>query len=158
MNRGYCLMLLLLSVLPVQAADWTSKDLDTLLYHAQRYGDTVERRENKARAREALFARGADSLRFLMEQMHIENLWIRLLAQELTFQLDADEAIAVLAAFIDAEHQTTRRVAIFLKRKTYRSGYALASRHAQHQPLPLTTVLLTKRWQPACLVIQVLSL
>ena len=95
------------------AADLKSAPMDELVYHAQRYGNTAERREMKAHARDELFARGADSLRYLMGQVHIENVMVQVLTQQIVEQLKAEEAAPVLLDFLDDPRARTRKLAAF---------------------------------------------
>ena len=110
--------LFLLFLLPAVLAaggttDLKSAPMDELVYHAQRYGNTAERREMKARAREELFTRGADSLRYLMGQVHIENVMVQVLTQQIVEQLKAEEAAPVLLDFLDNPRARTRKLAAY---------------------------------------------
>ena len=96
-----------------QEFDASSASLDDLLFHAQRYATTPEKAERKRAAREEFQSRGAESLRYLMSRIHIENIWIYLLAEEVRRELEADVAVPVLLEFLDAEHDRTRRLAVF---------------------------------------------
>jgi HEAT repeat protein len=88
--------------------------LDDLLWHAQRYGSTELKRENKRLAREELFARGPDALAYLMEHVHVRNVWIRILAQDLVRKHEGAACAPVLLRFLTAEREETRRFAAYL--------------------------------------------
>lgn len=86
---------------------------DELIFDAQRYGNTAEKREAKRVAREGLFARGPDALREVMQRVHYENVMIGVLAQEMVERMGPSEAAPVLAEFLDSPHARTRRIAVF---------------------------------------------
>ena len=86
---------------------------DELLFHAQRYGTTELKRETKRAASQELYDRGAESLRYLMDHIHIKNIWIRILAQQMVERLDDEEAAPVLLEFLESEHEDTRKFAVY---------------------------------------------
>lgn len=86
---------------------------DQLLFAAQRYGNTVEKRDQKHAAHDELFARRAESLKFLMGKVSIENIGIQGLVQELVENLKPEESAPVLAGFLAAEDPKTRKVAAY---------------------------------------------
>jgi HEAT repeat protein len=86
---------------------------DELLIHAQRYGTTGEKRKEKEKAREELFRRKTESLAYLVDHLHIENLWIRLLTQELVQQLGAEEAVPVLERGLGSLEPRTRKYCVY---------------------------------------------
>jgi HEAT repeat protein len=90
-----------------------SVSYDALIFDAQRYGNTPEKREAKRIAREELFARGPDALREVMQRVHYENVMMGVLAQEMVEQMEPAEAAPVLAEFLDSPHARTRRIAVF---------------------------------------------
>jgi len=108
------------------AFDPAVADFDALLLHATRYGNTPEKRAQKEAAREELFARGGDSLRGLMQQVHLENIEIHSLADQLVVKLEAEESAAVLVEFLDSEHERTRRLAAYFLGYHVTPGYAEA--------------------------------
>ncbi len=116
------LLLVMLLTLNGQASD---PPFDEWLRQVQRYGDTEERRQSKAEAREQFLEHGGASLRYLMDHIHIENLWIRILAQELVVQLEAEEALPVLAAALDSPNESTHRYALYFM-GFYTNVWALA--------------------------------
>lgn len=80
---------------------------------AVRYGTTLEKRERKRAARDELFARGGEALREVMRRVHIKNVMLGVLAQEMVEKLPPDEAAAVLVEFLDSPNADTRRMAAF---------------------------------------------
>lgn len=90
-------------------------DFDALLYRATRYGNTEQRRQEKEAARETLFALGPVALREVMARAHVENLMLHVLALELvTDRVPAESGAPVLAAFLSAPQEQTRRIAAYL--------------------------------------------
>ena len=86
---------------------------EELIFDAQRYGNTPEKREAKRVAREELFARGPDALREVMQRVHLENVMIGVLAQEMVEQMDPEKTAPVLLEFVESTNARTRRVAVF---------------------------------------------
>lgn len=86
---------------------------DQLIFNLQRYGNTAEKREEKAKAREELFARGPGGLRVLMKNVHLENVMIAVVAEEMVRAMDTQKVAAVLADFLDDEHPRTRKLAVY---------------------------------------------
>ena len=86
---------------------------DQLIFNIQRYGNTPEKREAKAISREKLFARGAEGLRLMMQKVHLENVMIAVIAEEMVRSMDAQKVAAVLAEFLDDEHPRTRKLAAY---------------------------------------------
>jgi HEAT repeat protein len=86
---------------------------DELLQKAVRYGDTAEKRAEKAKARAELFAGGPAALDGVMARIHIENVMISVLAQELVEKMDAAAAVPVLLAHTKAERSVTRKMAAY---------------------------------------------
>jgi hypothetical protein len=93
--------------------DATKATMEELLPVAVRYGDTQERRDLKELARQEIVSRKPVSFRYLMTQIHLENVGIQVLAQEMVDQMTADDAVPVLLDFVGAEHPDTRRAAAF---------------------------------------------
>ena len=103
----------------------TNASMEELLSHAQRYGSTVEKRERRQSAREELFSRGAETLTYLMANIHIDNIAIHLLADEMVRnRLDPEDAVPVLLDALESEHDRTRKIA------AYFLGFCDASQHA----------------------------
>jgi HEAT repeat protein len=100
-------------VLACGAASAQAPAFDEMLVQAVRYGDTAEKRAQKAAAREALIAGGAASLSNAMAKIHIENVMISVLAQELVERLDADAAVPVLLGFAKSDRPVTRKMAAY---------------------------------------------
>lgn len=86
---------------------------DDLIFHAQRYGNTKEKRADKAEAEKELFARGPESLRQLMAKIHFENVGIAVLAQNMVLQMDTQAVAQVLAEFLGASEPAARKMAAF---------------------------------------------
>jgi HEAT repeat protein len=98
---------------PDNLPDPQAATFDDLLFHAQRYASTTGKLARKAAARAELFARGTNSLAFLLDRIHIENVAIPVLTQELLEKLPPAEAAPVLLRFIDDERPRVRRLAIY---------------------------------------------
>ncbi len=86
---------------------------DELFFHMQRYATTDTKKEHKKIAREELFSRKSDGLRYLINHVHIENMWFRIYAQQLVQQLEAEEAVPVLMECLDAVSPNTRKYAAY---------------------------------------------
>ena len=95
------------------ALDVETATFDELFFHAQRYGTTAEKRAAKRVAQQELLARGPEALQYLMEHVHIENVWGCILVERLILKLDKEEAAAGLLAFVNDEQPVTRRFAIY---------------------------------------------
>lgn len=86
---------------------------DELIFDIQRYGNTPEKREAKARAREELFARGPDGLRVVMTYVHLENVAIGVTAENMVREMDTQKVAAVLSEFLNDGHPKTRKLAAY---------------------------------------------
>jgi HEAT repeat protein len=86
---------------------------DESIFDIQRYGNTPEKREAKAKARDELLARGPDSLREMMKRVHIENVAITVVAEEMVRTMDTQKVAAVLVEFLGDEHPRTRKLAAY---------------------------------------------
>lgn len=114
MKKLLALLLVLGSALGARADITTNASYDELLYAATRYGNTETRRAEKAEAREELFRRGADSLREIMDRIHVENVMLSVLAMEMVHdQIPATNGRPVLMGYLDHERPETRRAAIY---------------------------------------------
>lgn len=91
----------------------SAADMDTLLFHAQRYGSTARKRSDKKIAREELFDRGAKSLDYLMSRVHIRNFWIHDLIGQLVSRLDKKEGVPVLLSYLRHEIPDQRKYAVY---------------------------------------------
>lgn len=89
--------------------EMTAASFETLLVHVQTVGSTAAKRERKRLAREELFRREARSLRYLMDNVHIENGWITILAENLVRRLPAEAAVPVLLDSLVAPRSRTRK-------------------------------------------------
>jgi HEAT repeat protein len=98
--------------------------LDEVMFHAQRYGNTEERRERKELAKNELQARGTESLRYLVAHSHVENIWFGVYARHLIDKLNADEAAEVLLELLDSPEPKVKKQAIFLL------GFHMTPEHA----------------------------
>ncbi|MFH0953830.1 MAG: HEAT repeat domain-containing protein [Verrucomicrobiota bacterium] len=103
---------------------------DELIFHAQRYANTPEKRSCKDQALGLVRSGGTESLRNLMGKAHLENIGIGELIRDMVEKLPASESAPVLAACLDAERPRTRRVAAFFL------GYHPTPEHAD-RILPL---------------------
>ncbi len=86
---------------------------DELIFSLQRYGNTPEKREAKARSREILVRRGPDALRLLMGRVHLENVMIAVEAENMVRTMDPRKVAAVLAEFLGDGHPQTRKLAAY---------------------------------------------
>ena len=83
--------------------DAASATFEELILHAHRYGTTKGKRENRKRASRELYARGVDSLRYLMENAHLKNDAVSMFDSKLVREhLTGPEAADVLLDFLDA--------------------------------------------------------
>lgn len=121
MTRRSSFVLVLLLVLehawgtPSRAADFDPKtaSMDDLVARVSRNGNTEERRAAKDQARQEIYARKEVAFRYLMERVHLDNVGLQVLAQEMIDQMTADEAAPVLLDFVHAENPDTQRIAVF---------------------------------------------
>ena len=116
--HGSIRLLLLLSLLgsaPARAGDFDARSasMDELMFHAQRYGNTPEKQERKQQARDELFARGTNALRTLMGQVHIDNVELQVLAQQMVESLKPEEAQPVLVEFLTVPETNTQKIAAY---------------------------------------------
>lgn len=86
---------------------------DELIFHVQRYGNTEQKRENKKAAWEEIFGRGPDALREVMERIHIDNVMIGVLAQNMVQQFDPTNTGPVLVEFVSSTNARTRKIAVY---------------------------------------------
>jgi hypothetical protein len=86
---------------------------DELLFHAQRFGNTSNKMVNKDLASTELMARGAESLRYFMQNIHLDNITIQVLSFNLVESLPASNAVPILLPFLQDSHSQTRKVAAF---------------------------------------------
>ena len=84
-----------------------------LIFHIQRYGNTPEKREAKARAHDELFARGPDGLRLMMQNVHLDNVMITVVAEEMVRAMDTQKVATVLCEFLEDRHPRTRKLAAY---------------------------------------------
>lgn len=87
--------------------------LEDLFFYAQVYATTPQKRADKLAARKAFFARGSEGLNYLMEHIHIENLWIRVLALEIVRKLPAEKALPVLVRHLQEGEEKHKQYALF---------------------------------------------
>jgi hypothetical protein len=105
--------------------DAAGSTFEELLLHAQRYGTTKEKRENRKKASQELYARGVESLRYLMKNTHLKNDVIFIFDSQLVREhLTDHEAANVLLDFLDAAEEQTR------KRATYLLGFCETPEYA----------------------------
>ncbi|OGV42590.1 MAG: hypothetical protein A2X46_04815 [Lentisphaerae bacterium GWF2_57_35] len=97
------------------SADFDPKkaSFDELLFHAQRFGNTSNKIVMKSKCSGELMARRADSLQFLMQNIHLDNITVQVLAFNLVEALPATNAVPVLVPFIQDSHSMTRKLAVF---------------------------------------------
>lgn len=115
MKRRLAVCLALLIAACAHGAETAAPNYDELFYRALRYGNTEQRRTEKEAARQALFAQGAQALREVMARVHVENLMLQVLAFEMVAEhVPAEEGTPVLAEFLSAPDDQTRRIAAYL--------------------------------------------
>jgi len=111
--------------------DAASATIEELVLHAHRYGTTKEKRENRKRASRELYARGVDSLRYLMENVHLKNDAIFIFDSKLVRGHLTDHVAAnILLDFLDSDEEDTR------KRAAYLLGFCETPEYA-HRLMPL---------------------
>ena len=87
--------------------------MDELVVRAQRFGSTEPKRADKAAARDELFRRGPEALRWLMAHSRIENVTVQGLALESVLRLKAEEGVPVLLDFLKADEPLVRKYAAY---------------------------------------------
>lgn len=87
--------------------------LEELLFHAQRYESTPEKRQRKMAAWQELLARGTNALRYAMGWVHVDNSAVPTLVLNLVEALPGEDAAGVLVDFLGAERWETRKMAAF---------------------------------------------
>lgn len=114
MKRRRCLTAISCLV-AIAAQAGPDADLEDVLRRALRYGDTPERRAEKAAARKELDALGAAGLRALVERLHMENIMLQVVALEFVQnQVPAAEGTPVLREGLYSPHEQTRRACAFM--------------------------------------------
>ena len=108
----------------------TNAPFDELLFHLQRYGNTPARLERKEASRQEFLRREASSLQYLMNQIHIDNFWIRIMVHQVTKSAEDHQAADVLVEFLESDHEETR------KHAAYYLGFTMAPDFAD-RVLPL---------------------
>ncbi len=94
--------------------DATNAPLESLLSWAQREGSTPLKRENREAARAELFARGPESMRYLLARMDWKNDTVHQLLYEMVLgRVGADTCTPVLVKSLGAESVDTRRGAAY---------------------------------------------
>lgn len=92
----------------------TNATTETLVGWAQCYGSTPVKKRNRELARDELFARGGESLQFLLEHIHLTNETVRILVDEMMrSKLPHATAAPVLGACVRDGSPTVRRVAVY---------------------------------------------
>jgi len=98
-----------------------------LFLRMQRYGNTAQRRAEKKAAKDEFIARGGESVRFLMDHIHLSNMWVRIYLTEYVEQkrFKQEDAVPVLLEYLASDRPKTR------KRAAYYLGFYDAPQHAQ---------------------------
>jgi len=128
MNYRAAVVMSLLAVgvaLGIANAATSDLSFDELLLCTQRRGSTVEKRTQAAEARQEFLDRGASSLEYLMGKIHIENLWIRVLAQQLALKMETSNAVPILINAAASPEEKTRKYAVYFL------GFHEAPEHAE---------------------------
>lgn len=87
--------------------------LDELVFRAQRYGSTDEKRAEKAEAHGELLRRGPAALQHVMPLTAADSVMVWGLAQELVSALSTNGAPEILAGFLSASQPRVRRSAAY---------------------------------------------
>lgn len=87
--------------------------LEELMVHANRYGSTEEKYTRKFAAQDEIMNRGTASLRYLINNTHIQNIWFWIFSRMLIEKLPADEAMPVLLDALDSDKTDVRKSALF---------------------------------------------
>jgi HEAT repeat protein len=93
--------------------DLPAASFEDLIHYAQRYGNTTEKQAWKAAARDELFRRGPEALRWAVAHAAIENNTIQMLTEELAGRIKAAEAVPVLLEFVNAPEPRVRKTAAY---------------------------------------------
>jgi HEAT repeat protein len=111
------LWLVVAAVNSAQAAeetDWKTAEFDELMKAVQRFGDTDERRTRADAAKSEMIRRGTDTLRYLVTKLHLHNIQVRLVLNELRLKIEDDEVVVpVFLEGLDSDHDRTRRLCAF---------------------------------------------
>ncbi|HMP73114.1 MAG TPA: HEAT repeat domain-containing protein [Kiritimatiellia bacterium] len=108
--KGWVIFLLAAWMGPVGVAE----EVEALLVRATRYGNTEERREEKAVARAEIRDRMPELFGEILGRIHIPNIGLQVLALELVMEADPDAVFPVLAEAARGEREETRRLATFM--------------------------------------------
>ena len=98
-----------------------------LFSRMQRYGNTEQRRLEKKAAKDEFIARGGESVRFLMNHIHLKNMWVRIYLTEYIEQkrFKEEDAVPVLLEYLASDLPETR------KRAAYYLGFYSTPQHAE---------------------------
>lgn len=99
--------------LPPASFEVKKASLEDLFFHAQLYATTPQKRADKHAARDAFFKRGPEAFNYLMENIHVENLWIRVMALELVRKIPAEKALPVLLTHLEEGSEKHKKYALF---------------------------------------------
>jgi HEAT repeat protein len=113
-----CVFLCFVAVIPFPSRggdcfDPKTVSSDELVFHAQRFANTPEKRRCKDEAVSIIRAGGPDSLRRLMNNIHMENIGIGVLTEEMVEKLPPAETAAVLADYLGSQRAKTRKMAVY---------------------------------------------
>lgn len=104
------------------AFDPSDASLDELMYHASRYGSTDAKRAAKKAASEELLGRGLPAFRYLVENVHMENMWFYIYARKMLKELPDEDAAEMLVGILRSrsrealtgdQEKDIRRVSVF---------------------------------------------
>lgn len=126
-RRAFCALLCLFAANTLLAQgvfDPKTATYEELIFRAQRYGSTAEKRAEKKQAWDELFARGAGSLREVMKYIHLENVGVGVLAQNMIDQMDPEDTAPVLFESLKSENPRTRKMAAYFLGFHYTPQYA----------------------------------
>lgn len=91
----------------------TNAPFDELFFHAQRYGNTPERRLRKEAAHSELLRRKGESLKYLMQGVHTENIYYGMYAEHVMNCMETNDIAAVLLPFLKSDRKEARRMAVY---------------------------------------------
>jgi HEAT repeat protein len=99
---------------PEWPVDLSKASMDTLMIHVQQYGNTPGREQRRAAATTEVIARGTNALHYLMAHCHIENMAVRMMADQLVrVHLEDDDVATVLLRYLDDPREKIRKTAVY---------------------------------------------
>lgn len=97
----------------LQGGDPESWDMETVFFHASRYGNTEERRIRKKHAKNELMNRGGAAFAYLMAHIHQDNMWYSIYAYQMVQKVSAEIAVPVLLDVLQEGRRENKKMAIY---------------------------------------------